>query len=52
MPLAASEACLIVEMDARPTITELDTMPQSLIDTILLYKMVRSAIETGAEVDL
>lgn len=52
MPLAAEDAWVIVEMDARPSLSELDAMPQELVNTIILYKAVKSAIETGSEVDI
>lgn len=52
MPLAASEACFLVEIDTRPSLSELDCMPQELINTVMLYKSVKSAIETGSEMDL
>ncbi len=52
MPIAAREAALIVDLECRPTLEELDKMPQNLIDAILLYKNIESAIKYGAEVDL
>lgn len=44
MPLAAMDAAAIVDMDCQLTATELDAMPQDLVDTVLLYKAVRRAI--------
>ncbi len=52
MPLAAQEAEVIVESDCRPSISELDVMPQELVDTIILYKNMKAVIETGAQIDL
>jgi hypothetical protein len=52
LPLDAHEAYIIVEVGARPTLAELDAMPQSLVEGVMLYGMVKSAIEYGQEVSL
>lgn len=52
MPLAVREAALIADLDCRPTLAELDSMPQELVNNILLYKNIEAAIKYGVEVDL
>ena len=52
IPMAIQEAFVIVEIGCRPTLSELDAMPQKLVDNILLYGMVKGAIEQGQEVGL
>lgn len=52
MPLDAQEAGLLVELEAAFTLEELDEMPQSLIDVMILYRMVKNAILTGKELIL
>lgn len=47
IPMGAQDAFVLVETDSRPTADELDSMPQRLVDTILLYKQVRGTIEHG-----
>ena len=47
IPAAAQEAFVIVETGCRPTLDELDAMPQSLVDGILLYGAVKNTIEQG-----
>jgi len=52
IPPAAKDAFIIVETGCRPTLTELDGMPQSLVDAILLYGSVKRTIEQGQEMIL
>jgi len=52
IPPAAKDAFIIVEMNCRPTLAELDCMPQSLVDTVLLYSSVKRTIEQGQEMRL
>lgn len=52
LPLEATEAHLIVELDVKISLDDLDRMPQELIDSVLIYRMVKSVIESGAEVNL
>ena len=47
IPMGAQDAFVIIETESRPTADELDSMPQRLVDTILLYKQVKGTIENG-----
>lgn len=47
IPLGARDAFVIVETGCRPTLAELDAMPQALVDKVLLYKAVKGIIEQG-----
>lgn len=47
LPHAAKDAALMVEMGCRPTMEELESMPQELVNTIQLYSAVKSTIEQG-----
>lgn len=47
IPLGAQDAYYIVEMDCRPTLAELDGMPDRLVETVLLYRQVKGVAEYG-----
>ena len=51
IPLAAREAYYIVESGALITLTELDNMPQVLVDKVLAYKSVKDIVIYGGEVN-
>ena len=52
IPAAVREAFVIVETGCRPTLGELDSMPQKLVDGILLYRAVKNIIEQGGDMRL
>lgn len=52
MPPAAREACYIVETETRPSFEELENMPQSLVEKIIAYKMVKNVIQYGGELNV
>lgn len=52
IPLGAQDAFVLVETGCRPTATELDEMPQKLVDTMLLYGQVKGTIENGGTMKL
>ena len=52
VPTGAQDAFLIVELECHPTLAELDSMPQKLIETILLYKSVKGIVEHGGKLVL
>lgn len=52
IPMAAKEAFVIVETGCRPTVDELDAMPQSLVNSILLYGAVKDTIKHGGAMRL
>jgi len=52
MPLEAEEAFVFTEMNCRPSLAELDLMPQTLIDTVLLYGAVKSTVQYGGRLKL
>ena len=52
IPIAARDAFVIVEMECTPTISELDAMPERLVDTILLYKEVKNVIMYGGRLQI
>ncbi len=45
--MGAQDAFVIIETESRPTADELDSMPQRLVDTMLLYRQVKGTIENG-----
>ncbi len=47
IPLGAKDAFVIIETGCRPTVEEIDGLPDKTVDAILLYGSVKSAIETG-----
>jgi hypothetical protein len=47
IPMSAQDAFVIIETESRPTVDELDSMPQRLVDTMLLYRQVKGTIENG-----
>ena len=52
IPPDAREAYYIVETGAQPSLTELDNMPQMLIEKILAYNAVKNVVIYGGEVNL
>lgn len=52
LPLAAAEAFVIVETGCKPTLEELDAMPQKLVDSLLLYGAVKTVILEGGVLKL
>jgi len=52
IPMGAQDAFVIIETESRPTADELDSMPQKLVDTMLLYRQVKGTIEHGGVMTL
>jgi hypothetical protein len=52
LPTTATEAHYFVEMGTTPSATELDNMPQLLVDKILIYKAVKRVVENGGTLPL
>jgi len=52
LPWEAIEAADFVEVGVSPNLTELEAMPQKLVNTVVLYKAVKSVIENGGEMNL
>jgi hypothetical protein len=52
IPMGAQDAFVIIETESRPTLDELDSMPQRLVDTLLLYRQVKGTIEHGGVMTL
>jgi hypothetical protein len=41
------DAQVFVDLECHPTMAELDTMPVTLINNIMLYKQIKQVMENG-----
>ena len=52
VPVGAQDAHIMSVTGCRPTFSELEAMPQKLVDSIALYGMVKDTIEQGGVMKL
>ena len=50
IPPEAREAFQIIESGCTVTMTELDSMPQRLVDQLIAYRSVKHVIQYGGEI--